>query len=186
MGATAAASEANIWNPVGWVLGCVAVVATVAGAGVAVYKYAKTTSSAKTKVLADVKVKQQSGKHYQLAYVSNSGALIRIGNKMSFTDALAALGITGATNSISQRFSYDIGKSTSAQRQLEHMGSGNWGIYADSQVAEKALAVVFGFTGKPEVHGSGMYGHYHGGYVSSKTGKYEHVFHIWFGGVLTY
>jgi hypothetical protein len=103
---------------------------------------------------------------------------------MSFVSALAALGITGATNDLSQRFSYNPGKSSTAQRQLEGKSAIEWGVYADSQGAAKALAVVFGFTGKPEVHSSGMYGHYHGGYM--KSGEYIHVFHIWYGGKITY
>ena len=105
---------------------------------------------------------------------------------MDFVEALTALGVTGATNSISKRYEYDTGRSSYAQRKLEHMGSGNWGIYADTQRAAKALAVVFGWNNKPEVHSSGMYGHYHGGYVDTKTGRYEHVFHIWYGGVINY
>ena len=178
------AGAANIWNPVGWVLLGVTVVVAAVAVGTAVAKYSRSTSSTRTKVLADVKVREQYGRHYQLAYVSSSGSLIRCGRKMTFEEALAALGITGATNSISQRFSYNPGKSSSAQRQLEHLG--NWGIYADSQVSAKALAVVFGFNSKPEVHGSGMYGHYHGGYYNGRKGEYEHIFHIWYGGILRY
>ena len=176
----------NIWNPVGWVvLGAIGVVACVTIA----YDLSRTThkTTSKTKVLADVKVKQQTEKkQYQLAYVSSSGSLIRVGEKLSFTQALEALGISGAVNSISKRYSYDIGRSSNAQRELEHRGTGNWGIYTSSQTAAKALAVAFGFSGPPEVHGSGMYGHYHGGYWNAKTNSYEHVFHIWYGGVKYY
>lgn len=131
-------------------------------------------------------LKEQTGAQYRLAYISNAGGMVKIGKKLTFVEVLAALGISGATNSISQRFYYNIHRSSSAQRQLEHKESGNWGIYADSQSAAKSLAVVFGFSAKPEVHASGMYGHYHGGYVNTKTGEYEHVFHIWYGGILNY
>lgn len=96
---------------------------------------------------------------------------------MDFVQTLTALGISGATNSISRRYKYNRSKSSSAQRQLERKGSGNWGIYADSQSAAKALAVVFGFSGRPEVHASGMYGHYHDS---------THTFHIWYGGKISY
>jgi len=51
---------------------------------------------------------------------------------------------------------YVCQKSSDAQRQLQG-NSANWGIYTNDQAAAKALAVVFGFNGKPEVHGSGMY-----------------------------
>lgn len=53
----------------------------------------------------------------------------------------------------------------------------NCGIYTNKKVAAKSLAVVFGFKGKPEVHGSGMYGRYHDS---------THSFHIWFVGKNTY
>ena len=176
----------NTWNPVGWVvLGVIGIVACVTIA----YDLARSTprTTSKTKILADVKAKQQTEKkQYQLAYVSSSGGLVKVGKKLSFTEALTALGISGAVNSVTNRYSYNIGKSSEAQRALEHLGSGNWGIYTSSQTAAKALAVVFGFSGPPEVHGSGMYGHYHGGYWNSKTSNYEHVFHIWFGGVKNY
>ena len=87
------------------------------------------------------------------------------------------MGISGATNSISQRFIYNRGNSSFAQRQLEHNDSGEWGIYADSQQAAKAPAVVMGYSGKPEVHSSGMYGHYHDS---------THTFHIRYGSKITY
>lgn len=52
-----------------------------------------------------------------------------------------------------------------------------WGVYTPKQEHAKALAVVFGNTNKPEVHGSGMYGHYNDG---------NHNLHFWFGGRLVY
>ena len=142
-----------------------------------IYFAIKSVRAQRTRTLSDTKVKTQKGKHYYLAYISNFGGMCKIGKKMDFVQALAALGITGATNSISRRYKYNRGKSSSAQRQLERKGSGNWGIYADSQSAAKALAVVFGFSSRPEVHASGMYGHYHDS---------THTFHIWYGGQISY
>ena len=63
------------------------------------------------------------------------------------------------------------------KENFESLGIKEWGFYADSQGAAKALAVVLGYTGKPEVHGSGRYAHYHDG---------THTFHIWYGGKITY
>lgn len=142
-----------------------------------IYFAIKSSQAQRTKTLPDVKAKKQSGKHYYLAYITNFGGMCKVGKKLSFIDALAALGISGATNSINQRFTYNRTNSSSAQRQLEHKGSGYWGIYADSQSAAKALAIVFGYTAKPEVHASGMYGHYHDS---------THTFHIWYGGKISY
>ncbi len=176
-----AAGATNGWNPAGWVLLAVAATVVVVGICVAAIEASnsksveKTKKKANKKILKDVKVKQQYGKQYQLAYISAYGSLIKIGEKLSFTEALACLGITGATNSISQRFTYDKGKSSDAQRQLEHMGKGEWGIYSHSQYAAKALATVLGCTEPPEIHGAGMYGHYHDS---------THTFHIWYGGVI--
>ena len=179
------AGGTNSWNPVGWVLLAVAAVLivtvlVVGACAVAVeISNSKSVEKAKTKnntkTLKDVKVRKQYGKQYQLAYISTYGALVKLFKKMSFTEALACLGITGATNSISQTFTYDRGKASDAQRQLEHLGKGEWGIYSHSQYAAKALATVFGCTEPPEVHGSGMYGHYHDS---------THTFHIWYGGMI--
>ena len=176
-----AAGATNSWNPAGWVL--LAVAATVAVVGICAVaieasnskSVEKTKKKANKKTLKDVKVKKQYGKQYQLAYISAYGSLIKIGKKLSFTEALACLGITGATNSISQRFTYDKGRSSDAQRQLEHRGKGEWGIYSHSQYAAKALATVLGCTEPPEIHGAGMYGHYHDS---------THTFHIWYGGMI--
>ncbi len=142
-----------------------------------IYFAMKNVSAQRTKTLSDTKVKTQSGKHYYLAYISDFGGMCKVGKKLTFVEALAALGVSGATNSISKRYMYNRGKSSLAQRQLEHKGSGNWGIYADSQSSAKALAVVFGFSARPEVHASGMYGHYHDS---------THTFHIWYGGEISY
>ena len=56
-------------------------------------------------------------------------------------------------------------------------GANVWGIYAYTQEAAKALAYIFGGTSAPEVHGSGCYGHYN---------DKNHVFHVWYGGKITY
>ena len=74
-----------------------------------------------TKELSDVKVKKQNknSKLYQLAYINAQGSLIRHYPKMTFTEALSTLGVTGATNSITQRFTYARDRSSMAQRQLE-------------------------------------------------------------------
>lgn len=96
---------------------------------------------------------------------------------MTLPNALLALGCTGATNTLNQSFTYDRGKSSEPQRTLEHLGTVDWGIYTHDQANAKALATIVGATESPEVHGSGMYGHYHDS---------THTFHIWYGGVLSY
>ena len=172
-----ATGSANFWNPVGWViLGGVAL-AAIGLFAYSLYASYKASASLKDKTLSDVKARKQEGDHYYLAYINQYGALIKMGDRMSFVEALAMLGITGATNNLSNTYQYNREYSSDAQRLLEHKGSGNWGIYADTQGAAKALAVVFGYNAKPEVHGSGMYGHYHDS---------THTFHIWYGGVVTY
>ena len=169
--------SANFWNPVGWIILGVIAAGVITWAAVTLYNRWKASASSRTKKLSDVKAKEQTGCHYYLAYISNRGEIIKVGKKLSFVEAVLALGISGATNSITQRFVYSRERSSNAQRTLEHCGTGDWGIYADSQVAAKALAMVFSSTAKPEVHGSGMYGHYHDS---------THTFHIWFGGKITY
>ena len=96
---------------------------------------------------------------------------------MTMQEALISLGFSGATNKLNQSFKYARENSSDAQRKLEHMGSENWGIYTHDQAYAKALAIIVGAHQPPEVHGSGMYGHYHDG---------THTFHIWYGGTITY
>ena len=130
-----------------------------------------------TKILTDVKAKEQRGEHYKIAYLNNRGELITLGSKMTFTSALSALGITATTNSISNRYIFKYYDSrVSKHVQTAHSYS-NWGIYADTQSAAKALAVVLGYSGKPEVHGDGYYGHYHDA---------DHIIHIWYGSPVHY
>ena len=154
-------------------------------AGLAIYEatimqqhVSSVNSSTKTRYLTDVKTNlRKSGYEYQLAYVSEYGNLIRVGPKMNIIEATASLGVTGKVNISADAYQYNRGNASEAQRQLEHLGAGNWGIYANSQGAAKALAVLFQGHTPPEVHGSGMYGHYHDG---------THTFHIWYGGTLDY
>ena len=168
IGALGAAGGSNFWNPFGWI--CLGVAAAAICVGAIVYaKKHSAVNSTETKTLSDVKVRQPVGQHYQLAYVNSYGALVRVGPKLSFVDALGMLGITGASNSLSRRYTYNRGQSSPAQRLLEKEAKGHWGIYADSQQAAKALAIVLGYSGRPEVHSSGMYGHYH---------DLTHTFHI--------
>ena len=59
------------------------------------------------KTLSDVKARKQEGDHYYLAYINQYGALIKMGDRMSFVEALAMLGITGATNNLSNTYQYN-------------------------------------------------------------------------------
>ena len=171
----ATVGASNIWNPIGWVIVGTIVVGGVIAIGYDVYQ----KNAHKTTILADVKVKKQPEKQklYRLAYVNELGMMIKVGDKMTFTEALAALGISGAMNSISKLYTYDRHRSSFAESVMQKLGAGVWGIYASTKSAAKALAFVFGSTAHPEVHGWGMYGHYHDS---------THTFHIWFGGVLYY
>ena len=66
LASTAAVGGANFWNPVGWVvLGGITII-VLSYVAVTLYNYASSTKATKTKTLADVKLRQQSGKHYQL------------------------------------------------------------------------------------------------------------------------
>ena len=126
--------------------------------------------------LEDVSAQSQKGKKYQLAYVGKRGKLLRFGKKMSFIQAFASLGVTAATNSVSQRLFLTRRRfqRSNARSQLRKKQKKNnlWGIYADTQIAAKAMAVVTGAYSAPEVHKYGQYGHYH---------DKRHFIHIWFG-----
>ena len=175
----------NSWNPVGWL----ALAAIAVGVAVCIsVQVANKDSVSKVKVkekktveerenvntLPDIKARVPKDKVYRLAYINSLGFLKRIGKKMSFVEALGALGFTGVTNTLHQRLKYNAGISSDAQRKLQSY-SKNWGIYTHSQFAAKALAVVLGFNHPPEYHGVGQYGHYH-----DSTG----AFHIWYNGMI--
>lgn len=172
--ATIALGAANSWNPAGPILMVAGVVMLGASAYVA-FQAGQAIGEAisKPKTLSDTKAKIPSGGAYYLAYITNQGELAKKGKGMNFVQALASLGISGATNTLSKIYKYNKGKSSTAQRTLEHLGTGEWGIYTHDQSAAKALAVVLGNNDRPEYHGSGMYGHYHDS---------THSFHIWYGG----
>lgn len=96
---------------------------------------------------------------------------------MSFSAAIEKLGVSGATNRLSQRFMYDSSKESPALNLIKkkYLHVKYWGIYADTQADAKALATVFCCNSLPEVHIPG-YGHYHAP---------KHQFHIWFGNKIT-
>ena len=136
-------------------------------------------SSPRTKYFPDTKAKEQKGKPYKVAYVHTlTNQLIKIGKKLSFVEALRALGIMAKTNSIKSRynFKYSASKVSSDVKKASNDQQNDWGMYADSQSAAKALATVLGGTGKPEAHRVigifGVYRHYH---------DKEHNIHIWYG-----
>lgn len=99
----AAAGGANFWNPLCWILLGTAVVCVGIWAGVTIYNNQKAKASTKTKTLSVVKVKLPDTRVYYLAYVSDKGDLIKTGKAMNFVEALAALGISGAVNSLSKK-----------------------------------------------------------------------------------
>lgn len=136
-------------------------------------------SSFRTKGLSDVKYKVPKTKVYQPAYISDSGALIRLPEYMTYGETLIALGCAELVYNL-VAFRYDSSKSSELQRKVEKMGK-QWGIYTHDQAHAKLLALSLGCTYSPEVHGSGMYGHYN---ITGPNGN--HVFHIWFGGVQNY
>lgn len=140
------------------------------------FSISSSIASSKDLVLDDTTAKIPENKVYQLAYINKQGELIRLYTKYSFTEIVALLGITGVVNLSNQ---YEYAKQSEAQSTVQPLAKGKrfWGVYTHSQSAAKALAYVFSCDQPPEVHGSGMYGHY-----NDKT----HSFHIWFGGKITY
>lgn len=131
-----------------------------------------SSNVAKTRTLSDVYPKVRSGGHYRLAYIKNNKLNI-FGSRFTFTEAIQKLGFSGASNQLSQRFTYNTSKYSPAYNSIrqKYKDVEYWGIYADSQSDAKALAVVFGCSKSPEVHLPG-YGHYHDS---------KHAFHIWYG-----
>lgn len=146
----------NIWNPVGWVILGIAAVGVISYTGYKIYKNTRAT-----RIKSDVKLKRPPTRSrvYQLAYANSKGEIIRLPGKMTYNEAVAALYGSAKVNSLMK----------------EHKGY--WGIYTNNQANAKALAVAFGGKGRPEVHGSGYYAHYHDA---------QHRFHVWYGGKIRY
>ena len=80
-------------------------------------------------------------------------------------------------NNLRRAMEYDNSRYCGAHKEADKRGASHWGIYTHKQVHAKALAISIGIITPPEVHGSGMYGHYN---------DKKHSFHIWFGGMMNY
>lgn len=150
------------WLAVGIIAAAVAIV--VAGVAIAYDAYLKST-----KKLADVAAKITNSKVFKLAYVSGA-VLIKIGKALSFVEALSILGVKKAACSLTRRFRVTANRPSSCK-------SSQWGMCSTSQAYACALATMLGCTSKPEVHGSGYYGHYH---------DKDHIIHIWYGYPINY
>lgn len=97
-------------------------------------------------------------------------------------DALAILGCLSCWNNLRQATTYNKkGPACEAKKYAMSNGADYWGIYTPLQAHAKHLALLVHAKEQtvksPEVHGPGMYGHYHDG---------NHAFHIWYGGPLYY
>ena len=127
-----------------------------------------------TEILVDKKpIIPRNNRYYIVAYVDTlANKLVKVGKWMDYLQTLTVLGVANATTSLSSR--YTCKNKCEAEKQATKAGAqkNKWGIYAKTQYAAKALAVVFGYTDPPKVHGYGYYGHYH---------DVDHKFHIWFG-----
>ena len=155
----------NFWNPIGWIIAAVVAAGVITWVAMSLYKKWEASAASKTRTLRDVKEKDPPKGRYYFAYINKKGELEKSGNSMTFTEALVFLGIKKASASLSKRY------------KVMRRQSGDWGIYTTNQADAKSLAVVLGCTAKPEVHGSGYYGHYHDA---------NHVIHIWFGYPIVY
>ena len=164
-----------------WVIGIGAVLVI----GAEVYAHAEEVRRSKTgtRVLADTEaLNPEQAKVYQVAYVSKDGMLIKFPRHYYIMDALAILGCLSCWNNLRQATTYnEEGPTCEAKKYAMSNGSDYWGIYTPLQAHAKHLALLVHAKEQtvksPEVHGPGMYGHYHDG---------NHAFHIWYGGPLYY
>ena len=105
--------------------------------GVAVTAYiAYTVYLPSTKTRCDVKLKkpQTQERVYKLAYANSKGEVIRLPNKMTYSEAVHTLSGSTTVNSLMKSH------------------KGYWGIYTHNQSYAKALAAAFGGKSSPEVH----------------------------------
>ena len=121
-----------------------------------------------TKKLSTVQPRTTNSKVFKLAYATKD-SLVTVGKSLSFVEALTILGVKKATCSLRQRYKVTA--------KSPFPNNTNWGMYTTSQAYACALATMLACDTKPEVHGSGFYGHYH---------DKERVIHIWFGYPIIY
>jgi len=128
---------------------------------------------AKEKEFTDTKAKKRKGssKEYQFCYMNKNGKKCTVGKKMTWATTLTALGITNTTLDYNQARSINKDKFSNNAKTAQNSNSNCWGVFADSQVAAKTLAVALGYTSAPQGI-SGGYRHYHDG---------KHRIHIWYG-----
>jgi hypothetical protein len=150
----------------------VAAIVVVAVVVVATVSKNKNKTKSKTKYLTDVAKQSPSIGKYQLAYVKD-GHVETVGDKLTFVQALSVLGITGASNSLKKIYNFTYVNVSSKYKSIINKNM-LWGIKADSQAAAKTLAIVFGCSVNPEIHGDGS-----DGYVAHYHDK-SHKFHIWY------
>lgn len=122
-----------------------------------------------TKTLSNVKAKTTNSKVFKLAYASGS-SLITVGKSLSLVEALTILGVKKAACSLTRRYTVTAKRPSSCK-------TSDWGMYTTNQPYACALATMLGCTSKPEVHGSGYYGHYH---------DKNHIIHVWYGYPVNY
>lgn len=88
---------------------------------------------------------------------------------MTFVEALTVLGVKKATSSLKKRYTINPQLPVDCKTK-------KWGIYCTNQINAYALGTVLGCEEEAELHGSGMYYHYHDA---------GHHIHIWFGYPIT-
>ena len=138
----------------------------------------KVTAKPATRTLDDVttSIPAPAATIYQFAYTGKSGALVMTGGKLTFYQAMFALGFASFANVLTTVFTFSLGSATPFVQRLDKEHPRTWGIYTPQQSDAKALAIVVGATSQPEVH-KDYYGHYHDS---------THSFHIWYGTRVSY
>lgn len=91
--------------------------------------------------------------------------------QMTWATTLTAIGVTNTTLDYTQKRSINKNNLSNNAKTAQTSNSNCWGIFADSQVAAKTLAVALGYNGAPKGI-QGGYRHYH---------DEKHAIHIWYG-----
>jgi len=123
--------------------------------------------------LRDTKAKKRkpSKKEYTFCFMNKNGKKKTVGKKMTWSQTITALGITNTTLDYKVKRKINIKGISNNAKSAKGSNEYCWGIYADSKVAAKTLAVALGYNDTPK-YVSGGYAHYHDG---------NHYIHIWYG-----
>lgn len=119
------------------------------------------------------KKRKSTSREYQFCYMNKGGKKCTFGPKLTWAETMSALGVTNKTLDFNVTRNVNLEKLGQNAKSVKNNNENCWGVFADSQVAAKTLAVALGAEKNCVPMGiQGGYPHYH---------DRKHTIHIWYG-----